>query len=455
MPFEGRFYDITDNYGKAPSYYIKTFGCQMNENDSEKIAGILDELGYTSSDDMDTSDLIVFNTCCVRESAEERIYGWIGELKELKEKNPGLIICICGCMSEQDKTKAKIKKSYPHVDIILGTNEYSLLPDLICRVLEDHIKIYDRQNQTTSIEIPYVSRKDKYKAYITIMKGCNNFCAYCIVPYVRGREASRLPWDILAEAENLARQGYIEITLLGQNVNSYGQDLGKKEAFSQLLERLCEIDGIERIRFMTSHPKDLSDSLIYAIRDQKKVCSSIHLPLQSGSTKVLSEMNRNYTKGSYLSLIDKLKTNIPEIAITTDIIVGFPGETEADFADTLDVIQKVAFDNAFMFKYSKRSGTKAALREDEVSREVIKKRFERLLELQNSISYTRNLKMHGNKYQVLAEGPSKHNKHVLTGRTESNKLVHFKGDISLIGKLVTVKINDVKSFSMGGVLTNE
>lgn len=455
MSSPGRFFDITATYDRQPFYFLKTFGCQMNENDSEKIAGILEEFGFLSTNEMDKADLIIFNTCCVRESAEEKIYGWIGELKQLKENNEKLVICISGCMSEQDKTKAKIKKSYPYVDIILGTNEYATLTDKVCRVLRDRIKIYDSSNDQTYDDLPYINRKDKYRAYITIMKGCNNFCAYCIVPYVRGREKSRLPEDILKEAKSLAGLGYKEVTLLGQNVNSYGQDIGMNDAFSELLNSLSEINGLERIRFMTSHPKDLSDSLIYTIRDQKKVCSSIHLPLQSGSNRVLSEMNRNYTKEHYLSIIDKLKIHIPDIAITTDIIVGFPGETGEDFTDTLYVIKKAAFDNAFMFKYSKRSGTKAALRTDPVSREVIKERFDRLLNLQNSISYEQNLKMSGNKYEVLTEGLSRNNKNVLTGRTGSNKLVHFKGDRSLIGKIVTVRIDDIKSFSMGGVLTDE
>ena len=443
-------HDSNRNY----KYASKTFGCQMNENDSEKIAGLLEEMGYLYEEDFNRADIIFYNTCCVRESAVEKTFGWIGELKKLKQNNKDLIVCITGCMMEQSHVIEKIKRSYRYVDIILGTNNIQTLPERLYKVRTGYSFEKDDIN-VDLLETEYISRTDKYRAYVTIMRGCNNFCSYCIVPYVRGREISRDPENILNEVIDLANKGYKEITLLGQNVNSYGNDLNKKDYFTRLLYDIDKVKDIKRIRFMTSHPKDLSASLIDAINDLDKVCNYIHLPLQSGSSRILKEMNRHYTKESYLELVKKIRDKIKDIVITSDIIVGFPGETEKDFKDTLDVIQKANFDNSYMFIYSKRKGTKAAIREDVVDPQAVKSRFNRLLKLQNDISFESNKKMLDKTYVILVEGISKNNDNMLTGRTEGNKIVHFMADTSLIGELINVKISKIKSFSLEGILTNE
>jgi tRNA-2-methylthio-N6-dimethylallyladenosine synthase len=438
--------------GRIYRYSSKTFGCQMNENDSEKIAGLLEEMGYVYEDDLEKSDLIFYNTCCVRQSAEEKTFGWIGSLKKLKEENKDLIICLTGCMTEQSHVVEKIKRSYPYVDIVLGTNDHEELPG---RIFQKRTKTGHDLSIEHTVAKHYIARSDANRAYVTIMRGCNNYCSYCIVPYVRGREVSREKKDILTEISELADKGYKEITLLGQNVNSYGSDLGSKDGFSSLLYDICKINNIGRIRFMTSHPKDLSDSLIQAVSELDQVCDHIHLPLQSGSTKVLADMNRCYTKGSYLDLVDRIKARIPDITLTSDIIVGFPTETEKDFEDTLDVVKKASFDNSYMFIYSKRLGTKAAELKEELDEKTVKQRFSRLLQLQNDISYEMNKKMLGKTYKVLVEGKSKNNESMLTGRTEGNKLVHFFSDKKLTGSYVDIRINEIKSFSVEGTLINE
>lgn len=441
------------NAGRLKKYSLSTFGCQMNENDSERLAGILGEMGYAETDKAEESDIIIFNTCCVRENAEEKVYGHLGALKKLKAEKPDLVIAVCGCMMQQPTVVEHIKKTYRHVDLIFGTHNLYKFPELLYESINSKITLIDVWETTGSIaEGMPIERKDQVKAWVTIMYGCNNFCSYCIVPYVRGRERSRNPEDIVNEIRMLGQQGYKEITLLGQNVNSYGKDLDIKMSFADLLHEVNKIDGIERIRFMTSHPKDLSDELIFAMRDCDKVCEHLHLPVQAGSTRILKEMNRRYSKEQYLDLVSKVKENIPGIALTTDIIVGFPGETEEDFEETLDVIERVRYDSAYTFLYSKRTGTPAAKHPDQISEEVKKQRFDRLLEVQNRISKEINDKLLGKEFEVLVEGLSKNSKAAYTGRTRTNKIVNFKGSDELIGKLVKVRIDSVQTWSLFGTV---
>jgi tRNA-2-methylthio-N6-dimethylallyladenosine synthase len=439
------------NDGKIQKYYLNTFGCQMNEHDSEKLAGMLSNMGYIETDDVNESDLIIYNTCCVREHAEQKVYGHLGALKKLKEDKPELKIAICGCMMQQEEVVSHIKKTYRHVDLIFGTHNLHKFPELLLKSFGRKKTLIDVLNTDGKIveNVP-VERKDSVKAWITVMYGCNNFCSYCIVPYVRGRERSREIRDIKEEVMTLGRQGFKEITLLGQNVNSYGKDLDNKVNFAELLYQLNEIPGIERIRFLTSHPKDLSEELIYAMRDLSKVCEHLHLPFQAGSTKVLKEMNRGYTKEQYLELVMKVKENIPDISLTTDIIVGFPGETDEDFEDTLDVIEKVRFDSAYTFLYSKRTGTPAAKSKNQILDEVKKERFEKLLTLQNTISREINETFLGKKVEILVEGISKTNDNIYTGRTRGNKIVNYKGSKDDIGKLKNILIDDIKTWSLEG-----
>jgi tRNA-2-methylthio-N6-dimethylallyladenosine synthase len=439
------------NDGKIQKYYLNTFGCQMNEHDSEKLAGMLSNMGYIETDDVNESDLIIYNTCCVREHAEQKVYGHLGALKKLKEDKPELKIAICGCMMQQEEVVSHIKKTYRHVDLIFGTHNLHKFPELLLKSFGRKKTLIDVLNTDGKIveNVP-VERKDSVKAWITVMYGCNNFCSYCIVPYVRGRERSREIRDIKEDVMTLGRQGFKEITLLGQNVNSYGKDLDNKVNFAELLYQLNEIPGIERIRFLTSHPKDLSEELIYAMRDLSKVCEHLHLPFQAGSTKVLKEMNRGYTKEQYLELVMKVKENIPDISLTTDIIVGFPGETDEDFEDTLDVIEKVRFDSAYTFLYSKRTGTPAAKSKNQILDEVKKERFEKLLTLQNTISREINETFLGKKVEILVEGISKTNDNIYTGRTRGNKIVNYKGSKDDIGKLKNILIDDIKTWSLEG-----
>lgn len=432
-------------------YTILTWGCQMNEHDSEKMSGILESLGYIYTDTKEDADLIVFNTCLVRENAEFKVYGNLGELKALKKERPDLIIAICGCMMQKKEIRDIIKDKYKFVDIIFGTHNIHKLPELIANHNQYTRMIIDVWEDGGDIVegIP-AKRKYDFKAFINIMYGCNNFCSYCIVPYTRGREKSREPNDIINEIKELAKEGYKEVTLLGQNVNSYGKSLDSKITFAELLYLINNIEGIERIRFMTSHPKDLSDELIYAIKDCDKVCEHIHLPFQAGSDRILKLMNRKYTKEQYLGLIKKIKSEIPNISLTTDIIVGFPGETEEDFMETIDVVKKAKFDSAFTFLYSIREGTPAANMEDQLSEDTKHKRLRMLLDVLNPISHDNNSHLMNTIQEVLVEEPSKTDTTVLSGRTRTNKLVHFKGDIDLIGKIVKIEITNTKTWTLEG-----
>ena len=447
-----------ENKGKNLKYTILTMGCQLNENDSEKISGMAEEMGYTKTDKFEEANLTIINTCCVRENAEERLFGKVGELKNLKEKN-NMIIAIGGCMMQEKHMADKIKKSYPHVDIVFGTHTIHKLPEDIFKVLNSRKRIQDVIDIDGRVyEGLPISRANDVQASITIMYGCDNFCTYCIVPYVRGRERSRKPDDIIAEAKEVAKQGYKEIMLLGQNVNSYlrsemkdikegklkdeNGDYSEINSFAKLLREINKIEGIERIRFVSPHPKDFTDDVIEAIRDCDKVCKFVHLPLQSGSTNMLKVMNRKYTKEQYLSLVEKMKNQIPNIKFSTDIIVGFAGETEEDFEDTLDVVNKVKFEQVFMFIYSRRKGTPGDNMENQIPEEIKHKRFDRLKELVES-QIAENNKQYMNTIQkVLVEGPSKADETMLTGRTEHNKVVVFKGEESLINTIQKIKITE-------------
>ncbi|NBI07937.1 tRNA (N6-isopentenyl adenosine(37)-C2)-methylthiotransferase MiaB [Senegalia massiliensis] len=439
------------NNTNQKKYLVVTWGCQMNEHDSEKIEGILESLGYISTSDKEEADLIIYNTCLVRENAELKVYGNLGELKRIKRENPNLIIAVCGCMMQKEDVRKVIKEKYSHVDIIFGTHNIHKLPELI----EDHDQkmnmLVDVWNDSKEIieDLP-TKRKYDFKAFINIMYGCNNFCTYCIVPYTRGREKSREPKDILKEAKRLSEQGYKEITLLGQNVNSYGKNLEEKVSFAELLYMLNDVEGIERIRFMTSHPKDLSEDLIDEMTNCDKVCNHLHLPFQSGSDRILKKMNRKYTKRQYLTLVDKIRKAIPDIAITTDIIVGFPGETEEDFEDTIEVVKHSKFDSAFTFLYSIREGTPAAKDKDQIPDDIKHTRFNRLLEVLKEISLERNKNLIGKEVKVLVEEISKNDSTKLSGRTDTNKLIHFEGNESLIGSIVNVKVNTAKTWTLEG-----
>ncbi len=432
-------------------YTINTYGCQANEHDSEKISWVLENMGYKWTDNMEESDFIIYNTCLVRENAELRVYGQLGALKALKRKKPEIIIAICGCMMEREDIRNIIISKYKHVDIIFGTKSIHKLPQLIDRFEQTGETVVDIVEDSREIsEDIGANRKYPFKAFVDIMYGCNNFCTYCIVPYTRGRERSRNPKNIIAEVEDLASKGFKEITLLGQNVNSYGNTLDYDYSFAKLLRDINGVDGIERIRFMTSHPKDLSDELIDAMAELDKVCEHFHLPVQSGSNRILKAMNRKYTKEEYIKLVDKLEKAVPNIAITTDIIVGFPGETEEDFEETLDLVKRVKYDSAFTFLYSIREGTYAASMKKQVPDDIKHERFQRLLDTLYPIFYEKNAKYKDKVVDVLVEEVSKNNENVLSGRTRTGKLVHFKGDKDLIGEIIDVKIDKVKSFTLEG-----
>ena len=441
-------------------YSILTFGCQLNENDSEKIAGMLEEMGYKKAEKFEESDIVVFNTCCVRENAEERLFGKLGEIKKMKEER-NTIIAIGGCMMQEKSMLDKIKKSYRYVDIVFGTHTIQTLPEDLYKVIVKQEKVrevWDIDGEI--IEGLPIKRNDKYRASVTIMYGCNKFCSYCIVPYVRGRERSRNPEDILKEISQLAEDGYKEITLLGQNVNSYGKDGFKYcrpevtsniRTFAELLRAVCEINGIEKIKFISPHPRDFTDDVIEAIRDCPKISRMIHMPLQSGNSKVLKEMNRGYTKEQFLALAQKMKENIPNLHLSTDIIVGFPGETEEEFEDTLDVVRQVEFEQIFMFIYSKREGTRAASREDQVPENIKHERFERLKELYDSQVDRQNESYLGTVQDILIEGPSKNDKTKLTGRTDSNKVVVFEPNgKETVGNVVKVEITENHKWFLSG-----
>lgn len=440
------------NQDKNLKYTILTMGCQLNENDSEKLCGMLEKMGYTKTEKQNDADLALFNTCCVRENAEDKLFGKLGELKRLKEqKQKGIIIAIGGCMMQEKHITDKIKESYPFVDILFGTHTLHKFPEDLYKVIEEKRKLEDILDIDGKIyEGLPIKRDSKIKASVTIMNGCNNFCSYCIVPYVRGRERSRQPRDIIEEVKKLAKEGYKEITLLGQNVNSYLRVEREKNipfeeyqgvnSFATLLRAINKIDGIERIRFISPHPKDFTDDVIEAIADCEKVCKLVHLPLQSGNTKVLKEMNRKYTKEQYLNLVKKMKNKIPNLTLSTDIIVGFPGETDEEFEDTLEVVEKVRFEQVYMFIYSRRVGTPGDKMQNQIPEDIKHKRFDKLKALVESQIEENNKKYIGTTQKILVEGESKNNSNMLSGRTESNKVVIFEGSKELIDKIINIKI---------------
>ena len=429
-------------------YLVMTMGCELNENDSEKICGMIEELGYEKTENLEECDLVVFNTCCVRENAEERLFGKIGELKNIKEKR-GTIIAIGGCMTQQKHIQEKIKQSYQYVDLVFGTHTLNKFREDLIKVEKENRKIRDVIDiDGEVIEGLPIKRSNKYKASVTIMYGCNNFCTYCIVPYVRGRERSRKKEDILKEIQILTKDGYKEITLLGQNVNSYNG--GDDYKFSNLLYDVCKIEGIDRVRFISPHPKDFTDDVIKAIKDNKKISRIVHLPLQSGSSNILKKMNRKYTKEQYLNLAEKMKKEIPDILFSTDIIVGFPEETEEDFEDTLDIVRKINYEQIYMFIYSRRVGTVADKMENQIPEEIKHKRFERLKNLYESRVSENNQKYIGKTEKILVSGTSKNNDNMLTGRSDTNKVVIFEGSKNLIGNMVDVKIVEEHKWYLKG-----
>ena len=428
------------------TFCVVTFGCQMNARDSEKLRGILEKIGYVKTDS-EEADFVIYNTCTVRENANLRVYGRLGYLHSLKKKNPHMMIGLCGCMMQEPQVVEKLKKSYRFVDLIFGTHNIYKLAELTAQALESDSMVVDIWKDTDRIveELP-VDRKYSFKSGVNIMFGCNNFCSYCIVPYVRGRERSRRPEEILREIRALAEDGVKEVMLLGQNVNSYGKNLPEPMSFAELLRAAAEIPGIRRIRFMTSHPKDLSEELIRAMAETPKVCPHLHLPLQSGSTEILKKMNRRYTKEQYLALVERIRKAVPDISLTTDIIVGFPGETEEDFQETLDVVEKVGFDSAFTFLYSRRTGTPAAAMEDQIPEEIMKDRFDRLLKRVQEIARDRCARFEGQTLEVLVENINEQDPSLVTGRMANNLLVHFPGDASLIGEIVPVRLDECRGF---------
>ena len=454
---KGRAYvaGLSEKLGRPLYVCVNTFGCQMNAKDSEKLLGILEQMGYKEETDENKADFVIYNTCTVRENANLRVYGRLGQLNRIKKKNPHMMIGLCGCMMQEPEVVEKLKKSYRFVDLIFGTHNIYKFAELIVTCFESERMVIDIWKDTDKIveDLP-TDRKYSFKSGVNIMFGCNNFCSYCIVPYVRGRERSRNPKDIIREIEKLVADGVVEVMLLGQNVNSYGKNLDEPMTFAQLLQEVEKIEGLERIRFMTSHPKDLSDELIEVMAHSKKICKHLHLPVQSGSTDILKKMNRRYTKEQYLLLVEKIKKAIPDISLTTDIIVGFPGETEEDFQETLDVVRKVRYDSAFTFQYSKRTGTPAAVLEDQISPEVMKDRFDRLLKEVQTISAEVCSVHNGTIQRVLVETKNDHDEHLVTGRMSNNLLVHFPGDASLIGKLVDVELKECHGFYYMGEIVS-
>ena len=454
------FMDIAKNYveqlsakkGSPLTFHVTTFGCQMNARDSEKLVGILERIGYVETDTED-ADFVIYNTCTVRENANNKVYGRLGVLQNYKKKNPHMLIGLCGCMMQETVVVEKLKESYRFVDLIFGTHNIYKFAELIVTAMESDSMTIDIWKDTDQIveDLP-VERKYSFKSGVNIMFGCNNFCSYCIVPYVRGRERSREPKEIIREIEQLVADGVVEVMLLGQNVNSYGKNLKEPVTFAQLLEEVEKIEGLERIRFMTSHPKDLSDELIEVMGRSKKICKHLHLPLQSGSSRILKIMNRRYDKEHYLELVDKIRAAVPDIALTTDIIVGFPGETEEDFEETMDVVRKVRYDSAFTFIYSKRTGTPAAAMPNQVPEDVVKNRFDRLLKEVQDIAGEVVKRHEGTVQKVLVEEIDTHESGFVTGRLSNNTVVHFAGDASLIGKIVDVSLDEAKGFYYMGSL---
>ncbi|MDR2899755.1 MAG: tRNA (N6-isopentenyl adenosine(37)-C2)-methylthiotransferase MiaB [Clostridiales bacterium] len=448
--------EIYEQAGKTDLYMcINTYGCQMNAHDSEKLQGMLTCMGYKITEDEKMADLILYNTCCIRENAENKMFGHLGNAKVYKKNNKDIKIILCGCMMQQDSVIEKIKKSYNIADVIFGTYNIYKFPELLYANIASGSQIIDVWNEQKEIveDLPSV-RKYPFKAGVNIMYGCNNFCSYCIVPYVRGRERSRASESIINEIKTLAADGVVEVMLLGQNVNSYGLGLDEDITFAELLKKCSEIKGIKRIRFMTSHPKDFSDELIQVIKECDNVCKSVHLPVQSGSTDILNSMNRKYTKESYLRLVDKIKENIPGVLLTTDLIIGFPGERDFDNSETIDVIKKVRYSSAYTFIYSKRNGTPAANMHEQIDETLAKRRFNQVLDVLTPISYEINKTHVGNVYEVLAEDESGE-VGLISGRLDNNLLVHFNGDVSYIGRFFNVKITDCKShYLVGEIIEN-
>ncbi|MBQ7794272.1 MAG: tRNA (N6-isopentenyl adenosine(37)-C2)-methylthiotransferase MiaB [Clostridia bacterium] len=452
-PLRQRNLLFEQEFGRKPRAVVETHGCQQNENDSERLRGMLAEAGYDFSDDINDADVVVFNTCAVRENAEDKIFGRIGILKHIKEHKPHMLIALCGCMVQQQHIAEKIRTVHPQVDLVFGPHALYRFPELLEKAYKSRKTLLSVDDSDGAIaeDMP-VMREDAHKAWVSVMYGCNNFCTYCVVPYVRGRERSRKPECIISEIEELARDGVGEITLLGQNVNSYGKDLEEDIDFADLIRRVNDIEGIERIRFMTSHPKDFGDRLIDAMAECDKVCPQLHLPFQSGSDKVLADMNRRYTRAEYLEKLNKAKARIPNLALTTDIIVGFPTETQADFEDTVSLLEEAEFDMIFSFIYSRRVGTPAAKMESVLSDEQIHKNFERMLSVQNEISRRKNEAYVGRVCRVLVDGESKTDSKMLTSRTDTGKIVNFAGDKSLAGKYIDVKITKAQTWSLYGEL---
>ncbi len=442
--------------GRKLTFCVQTFGCQMNARDSEKLVGILEQVGYEEIED-EHADFVIYNTCTVRENANNKVYGRLGYLSNYKKKNPHMMIALCGCMMQEPTVVETIRKKYKFVNLVFGTHNIYKFAELLCNTLESDSQIIDIWEDTDKIveDLP-IKRKFSFKSGVNIMFGCNNFCSYCIVPYVRGRERSRQPQDIIREIENLVADGVCEVMLLGQNVNSYGKNLENPMTFAELLREINKIEGLKRIRFMTSHPKDLSDELIYAMRDCEKVCKHMHLPLQSGSSRILNIMNRHYDKEQYLSIVDKLRKEIPDIALTTDIIVGFPGETEEDFLETLDVVKRVEYDSAFTFIYSKRTGTPAAAMENQVPEKEVKCHFDCLLHEVQEISTKKAMALEGKTMPVLVEEMNEHDSNLVTGRLDNNSVVHFPGTEDMIGNIYQVKLEECKGFYyIGKVVDHE
>ncbi len=442
------------------TFHITTFGCQMNEHDSETLAGMLIEKGYVPAAERKDANIVIFNTCSIRENADKRFFGTLGQMKRRKtEQRENFTVCVCGCMMQQQHIIDTIKAKYPWVDVIFGTHNLHQLPELLDNLYkEKHKQLAIWEEGGEIVEGLPARRLFKHKAFVNIMYGCNNFCTYCIVPYTRGRERSRIPEDILKEVQALAADGVKEITLLGQNVNSYkgiSRDSGEKTDFTDLIYMLSEVDGIERIRFMTSHPKDISDKLIAAYGKCEKLCHYIHLPVQAGSSKVLKEMNRHYTREDYLEIVRKLREVDPDIAISTDIIVGFPGETEEEFEETLTLCEEVRYDSAFTFLYSVRKGTPAEKFENQIPEEIKHERFNRLVDVINRISAEKNAEYVGRIEKVLVDGPSKNNSKTYGGRTESFKLVNFRGTPDMIGQVIDVLITGANTFSLEGEVKNK